>query len=61
MNIKKQELVELKKAGLAAISAKIAELTALLSKNKLEPGVSGKITRRSLARLLTLKQEMRSN
>lgn len=65
MKLRKNDLIELKKAGQKAILAKLAELKRELSKTKLEASrgkvknlKAAKLLRRNLARLKTIQSEL---
>lgn len=58
MKLKKNDLYELTKSGQKAITAKVVELRSLLASHQLEKKGSAKMTRRSLAQLLTVMRKM---
>lgn len=58
MKLKKNDLHELKKAGLQAMTNKVTDLRSALTTHRLEKKGSAKMTRRSLAQLLTVMRNM---
>ena len=59
MKLKKNDILELVKNGKPGILAKLQELKSELAKIKLERKGSGKIVRRSIARLMTLLKDLK--